>query len=91
MTDVGSVKAPLVDTLPGLLPPGCPYVGSHPMAGSHHRGMSHARADLFEGSVCIVTESPDPAAGARVVAFWERSARASCAAAPPNTTPRWRG
>jgi prephenate dehydrogenase len=71
ITDVGSVKAPLVETLPGLLPPGCPYVGSHPMAGSHHRGMSHARADLFERSVCIVTEASDPAAGARVVAFWE--------------------
>jgi prephenate dehydrogenase len=71
VTDVGSVKAPLVDTLPGLLPPGCPYVGSHPMAGSHHRGMSHAHADLFERSVCIVTEASDPAAGARVVAFWE--------------------
>jgi prephenate dehydrogenase len=71
ITDVGSVKAPLVDTLPGLLPPGCTYVGSHPMAGSHHRGISHASADLFEHSVCIVTEASEPAAGARVVAFWE--------------------
>jgi len=71
VTDVGSVKAPLVDTLPGLLPPGCVYVGSHPMAGSHERGMSHARADLFERAVCIVTEASDPEAGARVVAFWE--------------------
>jgi len=71
VTDVGSVKSPLVDTLPGLLPPGCVYVGSHPMAGSHERGMSHARADLFESAVCIVTEASDPAAGARVVAFWE--------------------
>jgi prephenate dehydrogenase len=71
ITDVGSVKSPLVDTLPGLLPPGCVYVGSHPMAGSHERGMSHARADLFERAVCIVTEASDSAAGARVVAFWE--------------------
>jgi prephenate dehydrogenase len=71
ITDVGSVKAPLVDTLPGLLPPGCTYVGSHPMAGSHRRGMSHASADLFERAVCIVTEASEPAAGARVVAFWE--------------------
>jgi prephenate dehydrogenase len=71
VTDVGSVKAPLVDTLPGLLPPGCCYVGSHPMAGSHHRGMAHARADLFEGAVCVVTEASDPSAGQRVVAFWE--------------------
>jgi prephenate dehydrogenase len=71
VTDVGSVKAPLVDTLPGLLPPGCVYVGSHPMAGSHERGMSHARADLLERAVCIVTEASDALAGARVVAFWE--------------------
>jgi prephenate dehydrogenase len=71
VTDVGSVKSPLVDTLPGLLPPGCVYVGSHPMAGSHERGMSHARADLFERAVCIVTEASDALAGARVVAFWE--------------------
>ena len=71
VTDVGSVKAPLVDTLPGLLPPRCTYVGSHPMAGSHERGMSHARADLLQGAVCVVTEASDPAAGARVAAFWE--------------------
>jgi prephenate dehydrogenase len=71
ITDVGSVKAPLVDTLPGLLPPGCTYVGSHPMAGSHHRGVAHARADLLEGAVCVVTEASEPAAGERVVAFWE--------------------
>jgi prephenate dehydrogenase len=71
VTDVGSVKAPLGETLPGLLPPGCPYVGSHPMAGSHHRGMSYSRENLFESSVCIVTEAPTPEAGARVVGFWE--------------------
>ena len=71
VTDVGSVKAPLVETLPGLLPPGCHYVGAHPMAGSHHRGLAHARADLFEDSVCVVTEAADAAAGERVVGFWE--------------------
>ena len=71
LTDVGSVKVPLVETLPGLLPPGCVYIGAHPMAGSHHRGMSHARADLFEGAVCVVTETSDAAAEGRVVSFWE--------------------
>jgi prephenate dehydrogenase len=70
VTDVGSVKAPLVETLPGLLPPGCTYVGSHPMAGSHERGMPHARADLFEGSVCVVTEAASPEAEQRVETFW---------------------
>jgi prephenate dehydrogenase len=73
VTDVGSVKAPLADTLPGLLPPGVHYVGSHPMAGSHQRGAAHARADLLEGAVCVVAPAPadPPAAVARIVAFWE--------------------
>jgi prephenate dehydrogenase len=70
VTDVGSVKAPLTDTLPGLLPPGALYVGSHPMAGSHERGMHAAREDLLEGAPCIVTEMGEPAAVARVCAFW---------------------
>jgi len=47
VTDVGSVKALLAETLPGLLPAGVCYVGSHPMAGSHERGIEYARADLF--------------------------------------------
>jgi prephenate dehydrogenase len=72
LTDVGSVKATLVETLPGLLPPGRHYVGAHPMAGSHRRGVEHARSDLFEGAACIVTPSSDadPEAVERVVAFW---------------------
>ncbi len=71
VTDVGSVKAPLAETLPGLLPPRARYVGSHPMAGSHERGMDHARADLFRGAACIVTHARDDAAVDRVCAFWE--------------------
>lgn len=70
VTDVGSVKSPLGETLPGLLPPGAIYVGSHPMAGSHERGIDHAREDLFDGASCIVTESEDARAVERVCAFW---------------------
>jgi prephenate dehydrogenase len=72
VTDVGSVKGPLVETLPGLLPPGVHYVGAHPMAGSHETGLRHARADLFEGAACVLTPTaatPAPAL-ARVRAFW---------------------
>jgi prephenate dehydrogenase len=71
VTDVGSVKAPLAETLPGLLPPGRLYIGSHPMAGSHERGMDHAVASLFEGRSCIVTQHGEAEAEARVCAFWE--------------------
>ena len=70
VTDVGSVKAVLCETLPGLLPRGVAYVGAHPMAGSHLRGLGNARADLFEGAVCIVTNSSDAAALERTAEFW---------------------
>jgi prephenate dehydrogenase len=72
VTDVGSVKGPLVETLPGLLPAGVHYVGAHPMAGSHETGLRHARAELFEGAVCVVTPTAatDATALARVRAFW---------------------
>lgn len=72
VTDVGSVKGILADTLPGLLPPGVRYVGSHPMAGSHASGLDFARADLFEGAACVVTpRGPDDEADAeRLAAFW---------------------
>lgn len=73
VTDVGSVKGPLVDTLRALLPPGVHFVGSHPMAGSHETGVDHARADLFDGACCVVTPAADTDAGMcdRLVGFWE--------------------
>ena len=73
VTDVGSVKGLLADTLPGLLPPGVRYVGSHPMAGSHASGLAFARADLFEGAACVVTpRGPGDRADAdRLAAFWQ--------------------
>ena len=70
VTDVGSVKGELALVLPGLLPAGAHYVGSHPMAGSHRSGFEHARADLFEGAACVVTEAPHAGLRERVCEFW---------------------
>lgn len=70
VTDVGSVKGCLADTLPHQLRDDNRYVGSHPMAGSHERGVEHASADLFRDRVCVVTEPADPDALARVCDFW---------------------
>jgi prephenate dehydrogenase len=70
VTDVGSVKGMLVETLPGLLPPGARYVGAHPMAGSHLGGFEHARADLFEAAPCVVTGPAGEAPVERVCGFW---------------------
>lgn len=72
VTDVGSVKASVVELLPGLLPEGVEFVGSHPMAGSHLRGPENARADLFVGASCVVTprDGQDPVAVQRIEDFW---------------------
>jgi prephenate dehydrogenase len=70
VTDVGSVKAALAEVLPGLLPGGVVYVGSHPMAGGHRSGFEHAQEDLFERAACVVTDGPDRAVRDRVCAFW---------------------
>jgi prephenate dehydrogenase len=73
VTDVGSVKGPVVRELAPLVSgAGGYFVGSHPMAGAEKMGASAARADLFDHAVCIVT--PDSATPAhpleRVESFW---------------------
>ncbi len=70
VTDVGSVKGFLADTLPGLLPRGVHYVGAHPMAGSHERGLAFAREDLLDGAICVVSTDSEEAARERVAAFY---------------------
>ena len=58
MTDVGSVKTPVVTALEEIFSQSganSNFIGSHPMAGSERSGIAAARADLFEGSVCVLT------------------------------------
>jgi prephenate dehydrogenase len=71
--DVGSTKSDVVAAIETLMPPGRAFVGCHPIAGSEQRGVSHARADLFDGATCVVTPTPRtcPDALARVVALWQ--------------------
>ena len=73
VTDVGSVKAPVVESLSRIFQSRAKFVGSHPMAGSEQSGLSAARADLFENAVCILTpdESSDEKSVEKLRAFWE--------------------
>jgi prephenate dehydrogenase len=67
LTDVGSVKAPLVAALHATLPAGARFVGGHPMAGNEGRGMAAADAALLRGRVFILTPTSRTAPEAVVV------------------------
>ncbi|MGH8998250.1 MAG: prephenate dehydrogenase/arogenate dehydrogenase family protein [Acidimicrobiia bacterium] len=65
VTDVGSVKAPVVRGVEAASPGGLSrFVGGHPMAGSDRDGVDGADPDLFAGSTWVLTptERTDPAA-----------------------------
>ena len=55
VTDVGSVKAGVLDALWERPLDLTRYVGSHPMAGSHHSGPVTADGDLFVDRTWVVT------------------------------------
>ncbi|MFO7955795.1 MAG: prephenate dehydrogenase/arogenate dehydrogenase family protein [Candidatus Brocadiia bacterium] len=57
LTDVASTKVRVIETVSAALRerPDVAYIPTHPMAGSEQSGPLAARADLFEGAVCIIT------------------------------------
>jgi prephenate dehydrogenase len=59
VTDVGSTKRTVIQAAGRVLPKGVHFVGSHPMAGSEKRGIEFATRDLFHGSTCILTPTPE--------------------------------
>jgi prephenate dehydrogenase len=73
LTDTGSTKATIVHAIEGRLPRASAFVGSHPLAGSEKNGPEHARADLFEDRLTIVTrtEQTDAVALERICTFWQ--------------------
>ena len=63
VTDVGSVKAPIVAAVDHPR-----FVGGHPMAGSEQEGVDGADPSLFEGATWVLTPTvtTEPAAYARL-------------------------
>jgi prephenate dehydrogenase len=56
VTDVGSVKGPVVRDIEVARPDGASrFIGGHPMAGSEQEGVDGARADLFVGATWVLT------------------------------------
>ena len=58
VTDVGSVKARVVDEAESRLPPHVRFLGGHPMAGSEQDGLAAADAQLFAGATWVLTPTP---------------------------------
>lgn len=73
VTDGGSVKEEIVTECEKLIPPGCSFVGGHPIAGTEKSGVDASFSTLYKGKRCIVTPtaSTDAKALARVVKMWE--------------------
>jgi prephenate dehydrogenase len=65
VTDVGSVKAPIVAAVQATVPKLAPrFVGGHPMAGSEQDGLDGADAELFEGATWVLTPTEHTEIGA---------------------------
>ncbi|MBI3291733.1 MAG: prephenate dehydrogenase/arogenate dehydrogenase family protein [Elusimicrobia bacterium] len=97
VTDVGSVKAPIVRgvraaarRLSRRQAKAPVFIGGHPLAGSHQQGVRHARADLFEGATCVLTPplGVSPTALAVVQRMW-RSVGARPLLLDPILHDRW--
>jgi len=72
VTDAGSSKRHITEAVERHPRSAAVFVGAHPLAGSERRGVLHARADLFDGRVCVLTPTPRTRLERthRALAFW---------------------
>ena len=73
VSDVGSVKGPLVEQAESLMPPGVHFVGAHPIAGKEKSGAGAACTDLYQNALCLLTptEKTNAEALGKVQEMWE--------------------
>ncbi len=83
VTDVGSTKKNVVEYA-AQYSDKFAFIGSHPLAGSEQTGVEAARANLFDGSVCVVTtqglEDKDNLSG--LEKFWASLGAEVCKVSP---------
>jgi cyclohexadieny/prephenate dehydrogenase len=72
LSDVGSVKAVVVNEVGPHVPKGVHFIPGHPVAGTEQSGPEAGFAELFDGRWCILTPPPgtDGAAIERLKRFW---------------------
>ena len=71
VTDAGSVKESLCLFAEKKKWKSVRFVGAHPMVGSHEQGIEHARADLYDEGLTIVTARRSQKGFNAVFAFWK--------------------
>ena len=75
ITDVGSVKKHLIDSLLPILPSDVYFVPGHPIAGTEKSGPEAGFAELFNGRWCILTPNKNTSqlAVEKVRFIWEQA------------------
>ncbi|MBJ6372224.1 prephenate/arogenate dehydrogenase family protein [Sedimentitalea arenosa] len=73
VTDVGSVKRAVIDSVAPHLPGNVHFVPGHPLAGTEHSGPESGFAELFDQRWCLLVpvEGTPDAPVAQLRAFWE--------------------
>jgi cyclohexadieny/prephenate dehydrogenase len=73
LSDVGSVKASVLDEISPHVPENVHFVPAHPVAGTEHSGPDAGKADLFVNRWTILTPADNTPSDnvARLEAFWQ--------------------
>ncbi|MFU8865418.1 MAG: prephenate/arogenate dehydrogenase family protein [Rhodobacterales bacterium] len=73
VSDVGSVKAAVIQAVGPHLPENVHFVPAHPLAGTEHSGPESGFATLFDNRWCLLVpvDGTDPEAVARLGRFWQ--------------------
>jgi len=74
VTDAGSTKKEITETIESILPKTAHFIGSHPIAGSEKSGLKYVNKDLFKGAYCILTKTrrTNPNTLSKVKRFWNK-------------------
>ena len=73
ISDVGSVKCAVIDSVAPFVPDGVHFVPAHPLAGTEHSGPKSGFESLFDNRWCLLvpTDKTDPHAIAQLRTLWE--------------------
>lgn len=73
ITDVGSVKADVIEAVAPFVPDGVHFVPAHPLAGTEHSGPNSGFAELFDNRWCIIVpvKDSDQAAVDQLQKYWQ--------------------